>query len=133
MEAESIDGKQQGSVWISGFQFARNCGKLKKNSIGAIVAAIDLHFEYPNMDMQRLVYNIEDETCQDIESYFDEAFTFIEKARETTNVLVHCAGGISRSTALLISYMMRKLNIGYDEALKIIKEKRKIVQPNSGF
>lgn len=133
IESENEDGMVLGSVWISGFQFARDCTKLRQNAIGAILSAIDLHFEYPGMEMQRLVLNIEDECTQDIEAYYDSVFDFIEKARQNTNVLVHCAGGISRSAALLISYMMRKFAISYDAALSRIQKYRKIAQPNQGF
>ena len=47
--------------------------------------------------------------------------------------MVHCAAGISRSSTILISYIMRKYGVNYEEAYKIVKAKRSCIQPNSGF
>jgi protein-tyrosine phosphatase len=60
-------------------------------------------------------------------------YDFIEKNRSSTNVLVHCAGGISRSSTLLIFYTMKKYKKTYAEAYNIVKKKRRIIQPNTGF
>lgn len=49
------------------------------------------------------------------------------------NVLVHCRMGISRSATLVIAYIMRKYKCGYEKAFNKVKDRRKIVNPNSGF
>ena len=46
---------------------------------------------------------------------------------------MHCQVGMSRSASLLIAFLMKEYNIGYDTALKIVKTKRPIVSPNEGF
>lgn len=121
-----------GSVWISGYDFAHNIGKLRQNNIYGICSAVDLSFKYPE-DFQQIKFALDDCESQKITNHFAEAFDFIEQQRKKTNVLVHCAAGISRSSAMLISYMMRKYGITFDESLKRVREKRSCVQPNSGF
>ena len=48
-------------------------------------------------------------------------------------VLVHCAMGMSRSATVVIMYLMKKFNLCLDDALSLVKERRHVVDPNSGF
>lgn len=56
---------------------------------------------------------------------------FIEGALERKeNVLVHCKGGMSRSPAILCSYLMRKYGLTFDQAYEILKQRRPVVGIN---
>lgn len=121
-----------GSIWISGYDFAHNLDKLRERKIFGICSAVDLSFKYPT-EFQQIKFALDDSESQKITNCFQDAYQFIEEQRKKTNVLVHCAAGISRSSAMLISYLMKKYNLTFDEALKIVKAKRTCVQPNSGF
>ena len=48
-------------------------------------------------------------------------------------VLVHCMQGVSRSTTVVLAYLMRHQGMRLEEALALAKEKRPRVQPNQGF
>ncbi|MDB4769325.1 dual specificity protein phosphatase family protein [bacterium] len=48
-------------------------------------------------------------------------------------VLVHCRAGVSRSASVVIYYLMKKYKVPYTEALKYVRSKRWIVNPNPGF
>jgi protein-tyrosine phosphatase len=48
-------------------------------------------------------------------------------------VLVHCMAGISRSSAVIIAYMMRRLSVSLENALAYVKAKRPKINPNEGF
>jgi dual specificity phosphatase 12 len=48
-------------------------------------------------------------------------------------VLVHCIQGISRSGAVVVAFLMRRLSLSYDAALEIAKVYRPIIAPNTGF
>ncbi|KAJ5611825.1 dual specificity phosphatase [Penicillium herquei] len=50
----------------------------------------------------------------------------------TAAVLIHCAAGKSRSPTIVIAYLMRKLRIPFNDAIKFVKSKQK-VKPNRGF
>ena len=41
--------------------------------------------------------------------------------------------GISRSPTIVISYLMYKEKMKFEEAYDFVKEKRKVISPNSGF
>jgi hypothetical protein len=49
-----------------------------------------------------------------------------------TNVLVHCDMGISRSSTVMIAYLMRTHGWDFDKTLAFVKEKRRI-RPNENF
>ena len=59
---------------------------------------------------------------------------FVDQARaEKRKVLIHCAAGISRSTTLLLVYLMARLDMSLRDAFLLVKRRRPIVCPNSGF
>jgi protein-tyrosine phosphatase len=49
------------------------------------------------------------------------------------NVLVHCQMGMSRSSSLVIAFLMKEYGMDYHIAKKFAKDRRPIVQPNEGF
>lgn len=51
---------------------------------------------------------VEDKSTANLGQYFEKCVQFIEKSRKKTNVLVHCKVGISRSSAIVIAYLMKK-------------------------
>lgn len=127
---EAQDGL--GEVWISGYDFAHNLEELKKNNIGAVCSGVDLSFKYP-ADIEHKKFDLDDSNVQKVEHTFEPAYNFIEAQRQKTNVLVHCAAGISRCSMLLCSYMMKKYKQDLDSCLKTIKAARPCCQPNMGF
>jgi protein-tyrosine phosphatase len=59
----------------------------------------------------------------------DEGVAFIhEEIEQKRVVLVHCAKGRGRSATLLAAYLMRYENMSFDEANKLMKEKRKLTK-----
>jgi len=46
---------------------------------------------------------------------------------------VHCAYGISRSSTLVVAFLMKKLKIKFYDAFSYVKKKRPISRPNLGF
>ncbi|PWN37451.1 phosphatases II [Meira miltonrushii] len=48
-------------------------------------------------------------------------------------VLVHCHAGISRSVAIVLAYLMHMRKISVQDALNLVRSRRSIADPNSGF
>jgi protein-tyrosine phosphatase len=70
-----------------------------------------------------------------LKDHFEEAISFIETALEQSNhrVLVHCHLGISRSTTIVLAYLMKAYNSTLLSAFKFLRYRRPIVCPNPGF
>ncbi|KAF4728004.1 hypothetical protein FOZ63_014611, partial [Perkinsus olseni] len=67
--------------------------------------------------------------------YLKKAWDFIDDARKHAdgNVLIHCIMGQSRSVIVLVSYLMRHLDIDYQAALDMVVSVRSMAEPNPGF
>ncbi|CAG5119042.1 unnamed protein product, partial [Candidula unifasciata] len=62
---------------------------------------------------------VNDNYCEKLLPFFQEAFQFLDKVREANGcVLVHCLGGVSRSATLAIAYIMRYFRMSSDEAYR---------------
>jgi dual specificity phosphatase 12 len=86
------------------------------------------------LEDSHLFVDLKDSKDVKIQQFFNEVHEFIDKAIDNKeNVLVHCKGGMSRSASMLCSYLMRKFSLSFDEAYKILKERRPIVDINEGF
>ena len=66
---------------------------------------------------------------------FDETIHFMETAlhNPSNRILVHCNLGISRSTTIILAYLMKTYNATLIEAFKFLRHRRPIVCPNIGF
>ncbi|KAG9511256.1 Dual specificity protein phosphatase 19 [Fragariocoptes setiger] len=77
--------------------------------------------------------NLQDKPDADLASVFDDCFDFIDEGRHYGHVLVHCNGGVSRSTAICVAYLMTKEKQSFDTAFTQVKEARSFARPNEGF
>ena len=84
-------------------------------------------FKYLNLD-------ILDSEKVDIKKYFEESYKFIDEGiNNNGKVLIHCHAGISRSSTILIAYIMKNKKMKLDKVLELLRTKREKVNPNSGF
>lgn len=74
---------------------------------------------------------IEDHEDEPIHTEFKDCIDFIN--RIDGPVLVHCVAGISRSATIVIAYLMKEMGMDYADAYNYVKERRRIINPNSGF
>jgi len=79
--------------------------------------------------------SLQDNASEDLRLHFDKAWEFIKTARirEDGNILVHCNLGVSRSVAVVTSYLMKFHRYSLDAALAIVRDARPQAKPNDGF
>lgn len=66
--------------------------------------------------------------------WLKEQVAFVDEHRKADRaVYVHCAVGMSRSGMVVVAYLMQRDGLTRDDALKVVKAKREMVQPNPSF
>lgn len=53
--------------------------------------------------------------------------------RQKGVVLVHCNAGVSRSSSIVIGYLMQREGLSFEDAYSQVKLARPSVHPNPGF
>ncbi|XP_013407671.1 dual specificity protein phosphatase 10 isoform X2 [Lingula anatina] len=97
-----------------------------------VTSHIPYQHEHQGIKYKRLPAS--DSCQQNLTQYFQEAFDFIEEARNSgANVLVHCHAGVSRSATITIAYLLKHTRMVMVDAYKYVKNKRSIISPNFNF
>jgi len=78
-------------------------------------------------------YPLADSKHENLFPIFSECIDFIDSARQSGAVLVHCEQGISRSATVMIAYLMFIEKLDARAALNKLQDARPQVAPNSGF
>lgn len=118
-------------IFLGDIYHSRSKAHLQALNIKKIVnAADDLPCCFPD-DFQYLHLQLDDIDEEDAYKYFDTVYDFIESSPEP--VFLHCRMGRSRSGTLVISYVGRKMNMNFYDALKFVQQRRYCVLPNDGF
>lgn len=127
--AQLIDNQ----LYLGSLEAANDEKWLRDNNITHIVGLIDTQKKFPKI--QYLTYgDIGDSQNQNIARYFGQCFSFIERGIVGGgNVLVHCYAGISRSTTIVIGFIMYKKGTSLSDTFSLVKSRRNIIFPNYGF
>lgn len=123
------------SLFLGSDTIARNKQVLKENQITHILncAGTICPDYHPNDFIYKKLY-LCDGTKEDIASLFYDVLDFIDSAiSHGGKVFVHCHQGISRSSAMLILYLMWKENTDYATTHERVKAIRAVTNPNAGF
>ena len=92
---------------------------------------------YPNHHDRHISYvrcDVNDEPSATLYPWFDGISERIEMTlAKKQSVFVHCQMGISRSSTLVMAYLIRFHGLTRDQAYVLVKEKRPKVEPNVGF
>jgi dual specificity phosphatase 12 len=125
---------------------ASNAKLLKEHGVTHIVCCCPGAFSFASSSgkpldrdqgFERLdLAGFEDSGNAKLSDHVGTAYAFIEEAlngSESARVFVHCAQGVSRSTSVVIDWLMRRHLMAYDDALQLCKLTRPVAQPNTSF
>ena len=110
---------------------ARDKAILKKLNISNILICAEGCEPFFKDEYKYKILYIDDAIDENILSWLQEAFEFIDSSEK--NIYIHCVMGISRSPSIVIAYLMYKNKMSYEEAYDFVKNKRNVINPNSGF
>ncbi|XP_057288242.1 LOW QUALITY PROTEIN: dual specificity protein phosphatase 15 [Pezoporus wallicus] len=120
-------------LYLGNFIDAKDLEQLTRNKITHIVS---IH-ESPQPLLQDITYlriPLPDTPEANIKRHFKECITFIHQCRlHGGNCLVHCLAGISRSTTVVVAYVMAVTELSCQEVLEAIRTIRPVANPNPGF
>ena len=84
--------------------------------------------------IQYLNIKLDDNPSSDLKLYFSKACQFISDALSAGGrILVHCNLGVSRSSTIVISYLMKSRQWTLKTAYDFVRDRRTCIWPNRGF
>ena len=115
---------------------AMNVSKLANLGVKYVVNAtkhLPNSGENNNIEYHRIYIN--DTTSDEFGPFLERAADWIndKTIKADGNVFIHCHAGISRSSTVTISFMIKYLGYKSDTALLHIRKGRNIANPNSSF
>ncbi|XP_074865198.1 dual specificity protein phosphatase 22-A-like [Carettochelys insculpta] len=85
-------------------------------------------------NMTYLCISASDSSSQNLIQHFKESIRFIHECRlHGGGCLIHCLAGVSRSTTILVAYLMTVTDLSWEECLAATRVVRSYVSPNFGF
>ncbi|XP_046383190.1 serine/threonine/tyrosine-interacting protein-like [Ischnura elegans] len=93
-------------------------------------------FIRPNFpdNFKYLILDVADCVTENIIQHFPKVRDFIDECLSNGGkALVHGNAGISRSAALVLSYIMEKYGLNYETAFAYVQQRRFCINPNEGF
>ena len=110
--------------------------ELSKIGIKAIVCLLPKKHQINHDEKVFSVLNIntEDFVTSSLNEWAENASNFIEENISNNKpVYVHCAQGMSRSTACVLHYLMSKKGMNLKDSFNLVRSKRNIACPSIGF
>lgn len=125
---DSEDARDHLLLKANNVRYVLNCTQTRANGGVSNFHEKDKSFEYCRLEMN-------DNATQQLDEHFEAAWEFIDRARirEDGAVLVHCQQGVSRSSSMIIAYLMKYWLFSFEDALALVQGAREISNPNEGF
>jgi protein-tyrosine phosphatase len=106
-----------------------------------ITSVVNITNEIPNYfeeedNFDYLKISIDDTNKDSLINHFDIALKYIKEIQEkkhNQNILIHCYMGSSRSATIVLAYLIKNYHFTLEDALKLLKEKRPVVNINVDF
>lgn len=112
-------------VWIGSEATAANKEFLRRNNIKLVVNCTADIPRFSDIPMLRVPVYDDPSDAKKMVKYFGISSVAIrDVTRYNGNVLVHCRAGQNRSSTVVAAYLMTIKKIGYDEAMKLIRERK---------
>ncbi|XP_050120358.1 protein-tyrosine-phosphatase MKP1-like [Malus sylvestris] len=122
-------------IFLGSDAVAKNREILRQNGITHVLNCVG--FVSPEYFRNDLVYKtlwLRDSPSEDITSILYDVFDYFEDVRKQGGrVFVHCCQGVSRSTSLVIAYLMWREGHSFEDAFQYVKAARGVTNPNMGF
>lgn len=135
MKNDNLPIQIMDNLYIGSMAAAQNKEALLKCKVTHIInSACTLKNSFPNDFEYLRIDNLLDSADANVKQYFSSTTPFIKNALNSGGcVFVHCHAGISRSSTIIIAYLIECLGFSFEDALKLCQSKRTKINPNQGF
>lgn len=127
----------EGRLYLGGYQVACDWNKLEKNKITHIInVSGDVCKNVFQNKLEYRTYYVLDTPQESIEGVLYDSIEWIDAKFKESNenrIYVHCQEGVSRSSSIVIGYLMWKYNKSFNDASEYVRERRGTSSPNIGF
>jgi len=133
MDMIKVEHGHSGEIFIGNFKGACSMELCRKNNIAAVMN-LSTKILKKHSGITYYAFPVNDLPREDIVRLFNMTSNIIEghlQARE--NVLVNCNMGVSRSTTIVLAYIIKKTTMELDNALALCRSFRPCCNPNHGF
>ncbi|MED6217869.1 hypothetical protein PIB30_021666 [Stylosanthes scabra] len=122
-------------IYLGSDTVAKNHELLRQNGITHVLNCVGyVCAEYFKKDFVYKTLWLQDSPSEDITSILYDVFDYFEDVREQGGrVYVHCCQGVSRSSSLVIAYLMWREGQSFEDAFQYVKNARGVTNPNMGF
>lgn len=122
-----------GGLYLGNIRDSEDKETLTKNGVTHILS-VHNNAEPRLEGMTYLCIAASDSSSQNLIQHFKKCIKFIHDCRlRGGGCLVHCLAGVSRSTTILVAYLMTITNLGWEDCLSAVRAVRPYVGPNLGF
>jgi protein-tyrosine phosphatase len=121
---------------LSSISEIRNNNEMARKTKLHINAAEEVDCKFKSNGLVRIELNWNDDPLQNINEngiLFHIVKMMDSYLRGGNQVLVNCFAGVSRSTTIVIAYLMYKNKWNVQDTITFVRSKRNIINPNFGF
>ncbi|KAG7386840.1 hypothetical protein PHYPSEUDO_015150 [Phytophthora pseudosyringae] len=129
---DNIPVEVAAGLFVGSIHAAFNVEALKSSKISHVLNLAGSYATFPE-DFTYLSLSIRDKEYASLLSCLPIAAVFIDAGLKSGGVLVHCAGGRSRSPAVAMAFLMMKQQMPYAAVAAHVKTLRPVVSLNVGF
>ncbi|XP_066545787.1 dual specificity protein phosphatase 18 [Amia ocellicauda] len=122
------------NLYLSNASSANSIALVSSAAITCIINVTRAVVNTPIPDVEYVRVPVADSPSSRLGDYFDGVADRIRQVEAGGGrALVHCNAGVSRSAALCLAYLMKHRSMTLLEAHRLLRARRPIVRPNSGF
>lgn len=122
-------------LFLGNVESSSDISFINDNNITTIINCTpDLPNKYEHQGICYIRIPISDILSEPIHNYFKMTYNIINKTKKNGgNVLIHCLQGISRSSTIVLAYLMKEEKKTFSEAFMDVGKYRQCISPNISF
>ena len=123
-----------GKLFLTNHRGVGRADELESLGISHVICVNEQANDFPGRFIYYNISTLEDQEDHDASRYFEEVISFTNQAlAQGGAVCFHCAAGISRSSTMVIAYLMTAMQMCLINAFSLVYHSRGVVWPNRAF